>query len=61
MTKEELLDKLNTLEADNTYVFGGKERIRSEEVHLEADELLLEYINDDDIRQAFEKLRKWYA
>lgn len=29
--------------------------------HLEADEALLDYIGDDEIREAFEQIRKWYA
>jgi hypothetical protein len=29
--------------------------------HLEADDALLDYIGDDEIREAFERIRKWYA
>lgn len=29
--------------------------------HQEADDLLLGYINDDDISQAFNDIEKWYA
>lgn len=33
----------------------------TEMIHVTADELLLEYINDPDIKEAFNKIRKWYA
>lgn len=29
--------------------------------HIEADEALMEYINDKEIEEAFEKLEKWYS
>ena len=49
MTKEELIDKLNGLCSD------------PEENHIEADELLLEFINDEDVKEAFQSIYKWYA
>lgn len=32
-----------------------------EELHMEADELLLHYIDNDDVITAFRNIRKWYA
>lgn len=32
-----------------------------EELHMQADELLLHYINNDDVTTAFNNIRKWYA
>jgi len=29
--------------------------------HLEADNLLLDYINDEQITEAFERIEKWYS
>ena len=29
--------------------------------HAEADELLLDYINDEKVTEAFNKIKKWYA
>jgi hypothetical protein len=52
MTKEELLEKLAYLRKHNW---------DTEANHGEADDLLLEYINDKDIKKAFEEIEKWYA
>lgn len=32
-----------------------------EEAHVQADEALLEYINDPRVTEAFEAIEKWYA
>ena len=32
-----------------------------EVAHLRADELLLEFINDLDVKEAFTAIKKWYA
>lgn len=32
-----------------------------ETLHIDADEALLEYINDPEITEAFESVRRWYA
>lgn len=50
ITKEELLGKLSELkEAD------------PELAHIEADEALIDYINDKEIEEAFEEVPRWYA
>jgi len=51
MTKEELLEALKALIPDSP----------TEEAHMEADALLLNYINDPEITAAYEALEKWYA
>lgn len=53
MTKEELIEKLKELKQRN-------ER-EAEGTHIEADELLLKFINDPDVSKAFEDLERWYA
>jgi hypothetical protein len=50
MNKNELLKALSEC-------FKGDEEIN----HIEADDLLLEYINDSEIKLAFESIKKWYA
>ena len=50
MTKDELLKALSEC---NT---GDEERD-----HVKADDLLLEYINDPEIRWLFDAIEKWYA
>ena len=32
-----------------------------ERAHIDADMALLDYINDDEIRQAFDRVDRWYA
>lgn len=51
MTKEELIKKL----FDLTFYYD------LEKAHIEADILLLEYINDEEITKAFNDIDKWYA
>lgn len=50
MTKEELIEKLSELNGEDP-----------ELDHIQADNLLLEYINDVEISKAFTKIDKWYA
>lgn len=52
VTKDALLSALSAL----TNVDGD-----TEWQHSEADRLLLAYINDQDVRMAYEVLPKWYA
>jgi hypothetical protein len=51
MTKEELLAKLRECQK------GGD----IEDDHYEADQALLEFINDKDVTEAYEAIEKWYA
>lgn len=51
MTKEALIERLKTLaEWDD-----------NEAAHIEADDALIEYIDDNDVKEAFDSIRKWYA
>lgn len=51
MNKSELIAKLEKI----------KENSDTEVAHADADEALLEFINDAEIREAYEKIEKWYA
>lgn len=51
MTKEELLTTLKKC----------KEDIDTECAHSEADDALIEFINDPDITEAYRSIAKWYA
>lgn len=51
MNKQELIEKLKELHSSVDY----------EIAHIEADNLLIEYINDEDIMKAFEQVPRWYA
>jgi len=51
MTKEQLIEKLKSL-IDNRDIEGA---------HVTADNLLLEYINDKEVSDAFHNIEKWYA
>jgi hypothetical protein len=53
MTKQELLEILKKLE-------GISPDQDVERPHIEADEALIEYINDPEIAEAYEKIPKWY-
>lgn len=50
MTKAELLEKLKEL-TESDY---------PEMTHREADDLLIDFINDTEIKEAFEAIAKWY-
>jgi hypothetical protein len=51
MTKEELIEKLKKLENSDD----------PEIAHINADDLLMEYIDDAEILSAFEQIPKWYS
>ena len=51
MNKNELLKKLKELQDDRD----------TESAHSDADDLLVEYIGDDEIANEYGKIRKWYA
>lgn len=53
LTKEKLIKKLSELEE--------KHEGEKESIHIAADDLLLEYINDKEIADAFNAIEKWYA
>ena len=51
MTKEQLIRALNE------ECHSGDKEVD----HSEADDLLLQYINDKDIEEAYDAIDKWYA
>lgn len=51
LTRDELLARLREL----------KDHDDPERGHYEADELLLQFIADDEIRRAFEVITRWYT
>lgn len=51
MTKEELIKRLKEL----------PKSCDTETAHLNADNLLILYINDADIMEAYHAINKWYA
>ncbi len=51
MTRDELLEKLKSLETDSPDEFS----------HVEADLALLDFINDPEITEAYHDIAKWYA
>lgn len=55
MTKGELIKLLNQLEKE---VDDGGD---VEAAHVDADNLLLDFIDDPDIRDAFVDIKKWYS
>jgi hypothetical protein len=52
MTRDELLTSLRALQGDH---------VDPEQAHCEADALLLMYIGDPEIEEAYERIEKWYA
>ena len=53
MDKEKLINELKKLSSNVNNDF--------EMTHWKADELLIKYINDKDIKKAFDNVGKWYA
>jgi len=53
MTKEELIEELKKIASRGSYDI--------EVNHAEADDLLLEYINDEEVTKAYSSIEKWYA
>lgn len=51
MTRDELLARLRELRQSDDI----------EAIHSDADTLLVEYINDDEIKAAYDQIGKWYA
>lgn len=51
MTKDELIAKLKECATNDD----------TEVAHSDADDFLIEYINDPDIEAAYHSINKWYA
>lgn len=56
MTKDELLTKLQDLRFKGIAL-----AYDPEDSHAAADKLLLDYINDEQIADAYNNIEKWYA
>lgn len=56
MTKHELVDKLEEI-----IDLQNKGHRDLEFHHMDADQLLLDYINDPEVSEAFYDIEKWYA
>jgi hypothetical protein len=50
LSKEELLNILRKCQDDDSH----------DDAHIRADNALMEFINDGDIKDAYEKIYKWY-
>jgi hypothetical protein len=59
VTRDELLADLRNCreQAGDSETPGGD----PESAHVLADEALLDFIGDDEVRAAFDAIRKWYA
>ena len=58
LNKQELLKRFKEIvEKQEKSVLGGD----FDDDHILADNLLLEYINDEDIKNAFESIERWYS
>lgn len=53
MNKQQLIEMLNEINNNDSF--------DAEDKHLHADSLLLDYINDEEISETFNKIEKWYA
>lgn len=56
MTIEELVEKLKVIKAGQDAGWTDKE-----DDHMKADGALLDFINDDRIREAYLDINRWYA
>lgn len=62
MTIEELVEKLTSLEKQPEYQWhhSGMTGIDHAQIHRDADNLLLEFIDSEEVTEAFENLERWY-
>ena len=58
MTKEELIKELRKINDKLNHLIP---RYDEEDARIEADDLLIAYINDEEITEAYENIPKWYA
>ncbi len=62
-SKAELIEKLRALEHGRLGLDGFRSAgvVDPEVQHSEADDLLLAFIDDEEVTAAYEKIPKWYA
>jgi hypothetical protein len=58
MDKKELLERLDRIYQRD---YGDGKYLDKEDDHVDADNAILEFINDSEITEAFDKIEKWYA
>jgi len=58
MTKEELIKELRKINDKLNHLIP---RYDEEDARIEADDLLIAYINDEEITEAYENIPKWYG
>ena len=61
MEKKELIEKLKSI---NIKVSKGIDKNRLydlENAHREADDLIIEFINDKEIKEVYDSIDKWFA
>jgi hypothetical protein len=61
MTTKELIKKLKKLHSDAKAREESGGYYDEEETHFKADHLLLDYINNQDVSDAFIDIQKWYS
>ena len=61
MKKEELIQKLKAINEKVNNNTESNEYYDQENAHLEADNLIIEYIDDKEIQEAYDNIGKWYA
>jgi argininosuccinate lyase len=57
MTKEELIEELKKIKNETI----EHPKYDLEDTHINLDNLLLEYIGDEQVEQLFHSIKKWYA
>lgn len=62
MKIEELIEKLKKIkERQDRHIEQGGIYGDFDDDHIEADELLLEYIADTEVKEIFDSIEKWYS
>ncbi len=61
MTKEELIERLKAIVKRQKCLDDDGYYADCEYDHLEADKLLLKYINDEEVTHQFENIERWYS
>lgn len=64
MKIEELIEELLKIKDRQDFCFAERQAKKDgdpQDDHMEADELLLKYIGNEEVKEAFESIEKWYA
>jgi len=60
VTKEELIERLKAI-VERQECLGDGYYAECEDDHLEADKLLLKYIDEEEVTHLFESIERWYS